>query len=178
MASLATIATVATAAAAVVGAGASIYQGYASYQAAQTQAHELEKAGTLSFANAQRDALEKRLQGRLILSQQQAAAAASGGGAGTDAPTVVRLMTETAQRAEYGAQSSLFQGYAERATANTSAENVRKTGFASFIGGLMRGVGSLAGGLGDTYNVADRLGVLPQPRSATTAWGWSALPAT
>lgn len=177
MADLATIATIATAAAGVVGAGAAIYQGYSSYQASQQQAHEIEKQGTLSFAAAQRDALERRLQGRLLMSQQQAAAAASGGGAGTDAPTVVRLMTETAQRAEYGAASALFQGYADKNNAALSAENVRKTGFASFIGGIVAGVGSLAGGLGDTYNMADKYNLLPR-RSASSAWGWSSLPAT
>jgi len=178
MADLATIATIAVAASTVIGAGAAVYQGYATYQASQQQAHEVEKQGTASFAAAQRDALERRLQGKLLLSQQQAAAAASGGGAGTDAPTIVRLMTQTAQRTEYGAASALFQGYADKNNAELSAANIRKSGFASFIGGILSGVGTLAGGMGDTFNMADKYNLMPKGRSASTAWGWSSLPAT
>lgn len=177
MADLATIATIATVASSVVGAGAAIYSGYSQNQAAQVQAAEVEKQGKIDFANSQREALERRLQGRLALSAQQAAAAASGGGAGNDAPTVVRLMTETAQRAEYGAQSALFNGLEDKATAMTSAGNIRKNGFASFIGSMLTGVGTLGSGLGDAYNMADKYNLLPR-RSVATSWGWSSLPAT
>ena len=69
-----------------------------------------------------------------------------------------------------------LRGYADKNNAALSAENVRKTGFASFIGGIVAGVGSLAGGLGDTYNMADKYNLLPR-RSASSAWAGH-LPAT
>lgn len=171
MASLATIATVATGAAAVVGAGATIYQGYQQQkqyeEQKRQQAHELEKAGRADFASAQRDAMEKRLQGQLILSQQQAAAAASGGGAGTDDPTIVRLMSETSKRTEYSAQTSLWAGKASRDAAFESAANLRRSRSGSFVGSLIAGIGQLVGGAADTVNIADRYSLLT-PAPATT----------
>lgn len=146
MAELATVAAVATAAAGVVSAGASIYSGWQANEAAKEQAHQLEIQGTEELAAAQRDAIERRLEARLTLSKQQAAAAASGGGAGADAPTIVRLMTETAQRADYGVQSTLFGGYSRRSTYFQSAKNARTTGGNNFIGSLLEGAGELLGG--------------------------------
>lgn len=157
MAEIATIAAIATGAAAVVGAGASVYSGYMQNQAAQEQAHQLESAGKEEFASAQRDAIEKRLQGQMVLSAQQASAAASGGGAGTDAPTIVRLMTETADRTEYAAESSLYGGLSRKNIYNQSAANTRVSGGNNFIGSLLEGVGTLLGGAGQTYSMADRL---------------------
>lgn len=165
MAELAVIATVATAAAAVVGAGATIYQGHAQQkrfdEQKEQQAHEMEKAGRADFASAQRDAMEKRLQGKLLLSQQQAAAAASGGGAGADDPTIVRLMTDTAARAEDSFQSTIWSGRASRDIAGQSAANLRNSRSGSFVGSLIAGVGQLAGGIGDTINTADKYSLLP-----------------
>lgn len=189
MAALATIATVAAGAAAVVGAGATIYNGYQQQkafdqqeadatQAREDAAHAYEVSGRADFAGAQRDAQERRLQGALTLSQQQAAAAASGGGSGSDAPTIVRLMTETAERTEYGAQSAMYRGQESKNLADQSAANLRATKpgqSSSFVGSLIQGLGQLMGGAASTVNVADRFGILPQP---TQRWGWSSLPAT
>lgn len=162
MASLATIATIATGVGAVVGAGASVYQGYLAQREAEERAHEYEKLGKSELAASQADALERRLQAQLILSRQQAAAAASGGGAGADAPTIVRLMTETAQRGEYGAQTALYGGLQRRATYFTSAANVRKSGANALLGGILDGVGTLIGGAGQTASMADEFGLLPR----------------
>jgi hypothetical protein len=178
MAALATIATVAAGAAAVIGAGATIYNGYQQQKQFDEQktatAHAYEVAGRKDFAAAQRDAIEKRLQGELLLSRQQAAAAASGGGAGGDDPTIVRLMTETAQKTEYAAQTSMYRGYDAKATADESASNLRASQSGSFVGSLISGLGELIGGAANTANVADRYGLLPK---ASTRWGWSSLPA-
>lgn len=174
MATLGTIAAVATGAAAVIGAGASVYNGYLSYQSAQDQARQFEAKGREEFASAQRQALERRLEGQYVLSAQQAAAAASGGGAGTDDPTIVRLMTETATRAEYGAQSELFAGYSAKSLYDQSAENTRKTGVNNFIGSLLDGVGTLLGGAGQTYAMADKYGMFSTTTKQPTsffAWG-------
>lgn len=160
MATLATIATIATGAAAVIGAGASVYQGYLSYQAAQDAAHADEVAGTAEFASSQRDAQERRLEGALILSRQQAAAAASGGGAGNDAPTIVRLLSETVKRIDYGVASTMYGGESRRNLYYTSAENRRKTGVNTFLGSVLSGVGELAAGAGRTGDVAHSFGLI------------------
>lgn len=175
MAALATIATVATGAAAVVGAGAQIYSGYAQQQSDQAaraqQALQYEEQGRSEFAAAQRDAIERRLQGQIVLSAQQAAAAASGGGAGTEAPTIVRLMSETADRSDYGAASAQYVGAASQHTYDTSAANIRASKSNSFLGSLISGVGTLLGGAAQTYNMADRYNILPKAPSNT--WGFN-----
>lgn len=187
MAALATIATVAAGAAAVVGAGAQIYGGYAQQQASdkaaaqttaqyQAEALQLQEKGRAEFAASQRDAIERRLQGQIVLSQQQAAAAASGGGAGGDAPTIVRLMTETAQRGDYGAESALYQGRSQQSIYDKSAANdlvsaANPSKSNNFIGSLLDGVGTLLGGAGQVYNMADRYNILPKP--AASSWGFN-----
>lgn len=176
MGDLATIATIATGAAAVIGSGSTIYSGYVQQQQGEQslalqkqqqldEAHAYESAGKATFAASQRDALERRYQGELTLSAQQAAAAASGGGAGTDAPTVVRLMTETADRAEQGAETDLYGGRAQAKTYYDSADNLRKAAATgappnSFVGSLIAGFGELLGGAAQTANVANKYGLV------------------
>lgn len=152
MASLATIATVASIGATVVGTGFQIYSsikaGNDQREALYERAAQEEALGRAEFAAAQRESLERRLEGELILSKQQAAAAASGGGAGADAPTIVRLMTQTADRADYGAKVAQFGGEDRRNTYYRSAVASRRTGDAARTGGYLDAAGSLAGGIG------------------------------
>lgn len=166
MASLATIASIATISAAVVGTGAAVYGAYQSGENAKQQgasdreaaymlAQQEEATGREDFAASQRDARERKLEGELIMSRQQAVAAGSGGGAGADAPTIIRLMTETAKRARYGEESVLAGGRARQDRYNASAAARRISGDNSFLGGikgaqgaLLSGIGSLASGVG------------------------------
>jgi len=166
MASLATIASVAAIGAAVVGTGVSLYgssvaadnarkAGEAERQTQYMLAQQEEAAGTEALASSQRDARERKLEGELIMSRQQAVAAASGGGAGADAPTIVRLMTETAKRSQYGQDSVIYTGEATRSKYNASAAARRMSGENSFLGGIqgaqgayLSGIGSLAAGVG------------------------------
>mgnify|MGYP001614253676 CR=1 FL=1 len=166
MASLATIAAVATIGAAVIGTGVSLYGAHVSAENSKrageaeqrTQnmlAQQEEAAGTEALASAQRDQRERKLEGELIMSRQQAVAAASGGGAGSDAPTIVRLMTETAKRSQYGQDSVIYTGESTRGRYNTSAAARRQSGENSFLGGIqgangawLSGMGSLAAGVG------------------------------
>ena len=166
MASLATIASVAAIGAAVVGTGVSLYgasvsadnarKAGESERAAQYMlAQQEESLGTEAFASAQRESKERQLEGELIMSRQQAVAAASGGGASSDAPTIVRLMTETAKRSQYGQDSVIYTGEATRSRYNTSAAARRMSGENSFLGGIqgangawLSGAGSLAAGVG------------------------------
>lgn len=172
MASLPTIALVATAVAGVVGAGASVYGGFLAKQEAEDRAHEYEKMGKQELAAAQADAIERRLQGQLLLSRQQAAAAASGGGSGADAPTIVRLMSETAKRIDFGAQSDMYGGYSRRSTYFSSASASRRSGNNALLGGILDGVGALLGSAGDTASLADEFDLLPK---AAPRWGWASI---
>jgi hypothetical protein len=128
----------------VAGAAGSIYEGYQTQQAAYEAARRDERAGQAEFAASQREAEERRLEGEIIMSRQQAAAAASGGGAGSDAPTIVRLMTESAKRARYGQESTLFGGRSRKQTYIETAQSRRATGDANFLGSILTGIGQTA----------------------------------
>lgn len=133
-------------AAAGASAAATVYSGWETKRAADDAAKRDERAGQAEFAASQREAQERRLEGELILSRQQAAAAASGAGASDDAPTIVRLMTETAKRVQYGVETTMYGGRARRQGYYDTAEARRQTGNASFLGSILTGVGQFAEG--------------------------------
>lgn len=149
MASLATLATVASIGSAVVGAGAAVYSGYQQQQANDTTANNLETQAHAEFASSQRDAEEKQLEGQLTMSSQQAAAAASGAGAGAEAPTIVRLMTETAKRTQYASDSAEYTGEARASQYQQAANADRQGGQNSLLGGFASGIGRLVSGAGE-----------------------------
>lgn len=151
MASLATLATVATIGSAVIGAGAAVYGGYQSKQAAEAAARQDIRAGKNEFAAAQRIAQQRRLEGALILSRQQAVAAASGAGSASDAPTITKVMAETDARYRYGAESELYAGRERQYDYYDSARARRETGQYNFLGGILRGIGRSFEGVGDYY---------------------------
>lgn len=138
---------------AAVTASGQIYQGQQEKEAAYVMAAGDEARGREEFAASQREAEERRLEGELIMSRQQAAAAASGGGAGSDAPTIVRLMTETGKRAQFGADTVRYGGESRRDAYFRNAGARRKSGDASFIGGILSGVGTLARGAGSAARI-------------------------
>lgn len=170
MAALATIAAVASIGSLIVGTGLSLVSAQKEAEASQKAgefeqqnqeflAQQEEASAREDFAATQREAQERKLEGELVLSRQQAAAAASGGGAGADAPTIVRLMTETASRAETGRASVIYGAQSRKDTLFRSAAARRISGRNSFLGGIegangawLKGLGSLAGGIGSIGN--------------------------
>lgn len=149
LATLGTIAAVAGAGAAGISAYATIQQGQQAKEQAEIAARQEEAAGTAEYAAAQRQAEERRMEGRLVMSRQQALAAASGAGAGDDAPTIVKILSDTAARTEYGVQSELYGGLTRRDDYNRSASARRTTGENTFFGSLLRAGGTLLGGVGN-----------------------------
>ncbi|MFA7308414.1 MAG: hypothetical protein WC026_17285, partial [Hyphomicrobium sp.] len=105
---------------------------------------QLEEKGKEELAASQRDAIQKRREGALINSRQQALAAASGAGAGSDAPTIVKLMTDTAGQAEYNAQVDLYGGKSRKEGLFNAAANRRREGKASLLGSVLGGFGGFA----------------------------------
>lgn len=143
------IAAIGTMVAAGVSAAGSIYGGQQKQEANYAAGMQEEAQGRAEFAASQQESFERRLEGQLIMSRQQAAAAASGGGAGSDAPTIVKLLTETGERAQLGEASVRYGGEIRRDALYNSASARRKTGDSSFLGGILDGIGTLAGGVGN-----------------------------
>ena len=128
----------------IQGVGA-LASGAAANRAARQEAAMLEERGKEEFAASQRDADERRREANLAVSRQQALAAASG--AGADAPTIVRLMSDTAGQGEYSAQTELYGGRQRRAGLYDSARARRAEGRASLLGSAFDAAGSIFGGV-------------------------------
>jgi hypothetical protein len=142
------IAAIATVASLGISVAGSIFGGQKEKEADYATAHTLEGMGRDEFAASQREAEEKKLQGKLIESRIQAVAAASGGGAGADSPTIMKLLTETGERNRYAVQSTLYAGARQRQNYMESAAAKRRSGDASLLGSFFTGFGTLAGGIG------------------------------
>jgi hypothetical protein len=135
--------------ASAISAAGSIASGIASKNAADFQAEQQEMQGKEEFAASQREADQKRKESNYVQSRQQALAAASGGGAAD--PTIVRLMTQTAQQGEMNAQTSLYVGENRKRGLFDAAKSTRLTGRANLIGSFLSASGDLAGGFGKYY---------------------------
>lgn len=125
--------------------------GVAANNAAQEEARQLEERGQEEFAASQREAMARREEGRLVNSRAQALAASSG--AGADAPTIVRLMSDTAGQAELNAQTDLYGGRQRRAGMRDSARARRAEGQASLMGSFFDAGGQVLGA-GGKYGAA------------------------
>jgi hypothetical protein len=145
------IGTVASTAGGLLTAGGSIAAGQAENNSAKFEAQQMEAKAKEEKAAAQRDAEQKRREGTLINSRQQALAAASGAGAGADAPTIVKLMSDTAGQSEYGANSVLYGGNERAAGLNDSAGARRRSGKASLLGSQIAGFGQGFGTIGKAF---------------------------
>jgi hypothetical protein len=125
--------------------------GVAEKNSADFEAQQMDMKAKEEVAASQRDALAKRKEGAVINSRAQALAAASGGGAGTDAPTIVKLMSDTAGEADYNAQTSMYGGYSRAAGLRDSAKGRRASGKASLLGSVFAGFGQAAKGVQNAY---------------------------
>jgi hypothetical protein len=131
----------------VVSGVGTIAAGAAEKNAADFEAAQMDQKAKEEVAASQRDAIAKRREGAILNSRAQALAAASGGGAGSDAPTIVKLMGQTAGEADYNAQTAMYGGYSRAAGLRDSAKARRASGNASLLGSVLGGFGSMAGGL-------------------------------
>lgn len=143
------VGTIATVGSAAFGIYNSVQQGQAQQAAANQTALNLQNQGKAEFASSQRDVLQKDLETKYLLSTQQAQAAASGGGAGADAPTIVRMMSETAKRGADADESILYGGYSSKASYDNQADAVRQSGGNAFLGGIGSGIGKVISAAGE-----------------------------
>lgn len=121
-----------------------IMQGIAAKNDAEFEAGQLEMKAQEEIAASQRDALDKRREGALASSRAQAVAAASGGGAGTDAPTIVKIMSGIAGQADYNAKTSLYGGRSRAQGLRQQAKATRDSAQASLLGSVIGGIGQTA----------------------------------
>ena len=135
---------------AVSGVG-TIAAGAAQKNAADFEAQQMDMKAKEEVAASQRDALQKKQEGAILNSRAQALAAASGGGAGTDAPTIVKLMGQTVGQSQYNADSAMYGGYSRAAGLRDSAKGRRAEGNASLLGSVFGGFGSMAKGITNTF---------------------------
>jgi hypothetical protein len=132
----------------LAGAAGTIFSGIAANSAANYEAAQMEQKATEERAAATREAAQKRREGQLIQSRQQALAAASGAGAGTDAPTIIKLMTDTASFGDYSARSHLYGGESRARGLTDAARGRRASGQASLLGSFIGGFGQAAKAFG------------------------------
>lgn len=88
--------------------GGTILGGVSANQAAKQEAAMRERQAAVERADASRRAEEERRKTTLVMSRQKALAATSG--AGTQNPTILDIMSETAQRGSYLARTEMYGG--------------------------------------------------------------------
>lgn len=128
-----------------------IAQGAAENRAAKFEAQQMEAKAKEENAASQREAAQSRTEAQLAMSRQQALAASSGGGAGTDAPTIVRLMQDTAGQGELNAGMQLYGGTQRARGLMDSAKGRRMSGKASLLGSYAAGFGQAAKGISGAF---------------------------
>lgn len=127
---------IAMAASAALSAAGSIVGGVSANNQAQAQAANAEMQAQEQKAIAQREAVRKGKEARLIQSRQRAVAASSGGGAKD--PTIMDLMGDVESEASYQKQAALYEGETRarglEAEASLARSRGRQSMFSGFIG--------------------------------------------
>lgn len=131
----------------LVGAAGTVAGGVAAKNDANYEAKQMEMKAKEETAAATREAGQARTESELAMSRGQALAAASGGGAGSDAPTILKLMSGLAGQGELNSQSALAGGFSRAAGLNDSAKARRAQGKSSFLGSVIGGFGQAAKGI-------------------------------
>lgn len=118
--------------------------GGAANASAKATAQQMEAEAKTERAKGQRQAFEQRRQANLISSRAQAVASASGAGAGSDAPSVVKIMSDIAGQGEMNAGTAMWNGEENARSLEYGAKVKRAEGKSSFIGSVL-GAGAQLG---------------------------------
>jgi hypothetical protein len=147
--------TAVSAAGTIAGGNAAARAGGLAEQSYEFRAQQEEMAADEARAMAQRTALDRREQGKLLLSKLQARAAATGGAAD---PTVVDLAGNIAGRSEYEALFEMARGESKARGLEDQAMGSRLTGFAAREEGeakrkasRLAALGTIIGGAGSAF---------------------------
>lgn len=118
--------------------------GAAAKASGDASAAQQEAAAKTERAKAQRQAFEQRRQSDLLSSRAQAVSAASGAGASSDAPSIVKIMTDIAGQGEQNAQTAMWNGEEQARSLEYGAKIARQSGRSSMLGSLL-GAGATLG---------------------------------
>lgn len=140
-----------TAIAGIVSAVGTIAAGKAEQNNQNYLAKQEDMKAKEEMASSQREAQQNLNEAELANSRAQALAASSGGGAGAEAPTIVKLMSDTAGQGTLNANTTLYGGMERAAGLRDSAKGRRAAGKASFLGSVLGGFGQAAGGFSKAF---------------------------
>ena len=129
----------------ISGAGA-IAGGIAQKNASDFQAEQLQQQAQAERAKASRETEQQHKQADLMMSRQQALASTSGAGAGADAPSIVKIMSDTAGQGAYNAGMATWNGEERARGLEAQASAARMSGNASLLGGALGGVSGVFNG--------------------------------
>jgi CRISPR/Cas system CSM-associated protein Csm5 (group 7 of RAMP superfamily) len=140
-----------TAIAGIVSAVGTIAAGKAEQNNQNYVAKQEDMKAKEEMASSQREAQQNLNEADLANSRAQALAASSGGGAGAEAPTIVKLMSDTAGQGTLNANTTLYGGMERASGLRDSAKGRRAAGKASFLGSVLGGFGQAAGGFSKAF---------------------------
>lgn len=133
---------------ALVSAAGTVASGVAEKNASEFEAQQLDMKANEENAAAQREAAQATKEADIAMSRQQALAASSGAGAGSDAPTIIKLMSDVAGQGELNQQSILYGGQQRASGLIDQAKGRRMSGKASLLGSAFGAFGQAAKGFG------------------------------
>lgn len=139
-----------------VSAMGQIAAGNAARSDAEFRAKQAEINSKQEVAASQREAAEKRRESRLLESRQMATAAASG--AGTDNPTILGILEDTAVRGDLNSRNTLYGGEERARGFRNQATGMRASGRAAQRGAMFSAAGTLFGGIGRAASAYSRYG--------------------
>lgn len=143
----------AAAIAGIIGTGlqmmGTIQSGKAQQAALNHEAMMKKRQGQEEFAASQRQAIEKRKEGELVMSRQRALASASG--AGVVNPSMLDIYGETGAEADYNAEIEKFGGLSRKAGLYDQAAAARAKGKAIAKGSIFEGLGQGFAGLSKAF---------------------------
>ena len=147
-----------------VGMGLDAISAYRGGKAARNEAYgqaaELEVNAGQEKAYAQRRAIEKRREARLVQSRALALAAAGGS---ADDPSVVRIVGDIAGRGEYEAMLELFDGNVAARDMIAQAKALRAGGKEAYRAGRLGATSTAISGFGSMYEKYGDFGRKPPP---------------
>ncbi len=115
----------------------------------ETVARQYEINAGQEQAHAQRRAIERRREARLVESRARAMASYSGGGASD--PTVTKILDEIAGEGEYRAALELYEGDERARALNLEADAARRGGDRAIKASRYRAAGTALSGASSLY---------------------------
>lgn len=145
-----TISTVASVGGTILTAAGAIQQGREEKARAMYEQKVQQQQADEAQASSQRDAIEQRRQGNMIMSQQRAALAGSGGNM-TD-PSVIDLMGDTNDKVQLAVDTETYKGEQQARGFNDAAKVAGVNAANAMRAARLKAVGSIFDGVSSMYS--------------------------